>query len=121
MVARPDEGEICQQNRFSGISGTEHNGPYEKRPFNSSKRPSSKLKILTQKRFPKTELSLYSSYYAEACNELAVPISATIEPRQHSYLRRFCPLTVYQQYFSLILRSIKSNIYYTRLIRFWVS
>jgi len=37
----------------------------------------------------KPNLSLYSTYYAEECNELAVPISAyIIAPRQHSYLRR---------------------------------
>jgi len=33
---------------------------------------------------PKPNLSLYSPYYAESCNELGVPISAS---RQHSYLR----------------------------------
>jgi len=33
----------------------------------------------------KPNLTLYSLYYAEACNEFMVPNSAT---KQHSYLRR---------------------------------
>jgi len=33
-------------------------------------------------------LSLYSPYYAEACNEFVVSTSVSYWPRQHSYLRR---------------------------------